>query len=64
MPGKKGRKPIYDTKNLEIGNRLQLFGKAKRFKDQYLYTFNGRHLRRSDFILVEENDKIFVERIA
>jgi hypothetical protein len=57
-----GRKPIYQPENLEIGGKMQLLGKALKFKDQYLYQFNKRN--KGKFQLVREGKKIFVERLA
>ena len=57
-----GRKPLYDTESLEIGSKMELKGKAKRFKDQYLYAFNERSEKKFRQIL--EDGKIFIERIS
>lgn len=59
----KGRKPIYDTESLEIGQKLRLPKKIEKFKDQYLYSFRERN-KEKDFKIVEEEKKLFVERIA
>ncbi len=58
-----GRNPIYDTESLEIGEKLKLPYRLKDFKDQYLYNFRKRN-KEKDFRMVEEDRKLFVERIA
>jgi len=57
-----GRKPLYDTENLEIGSKIELRGKSKKFKDQYLYTLNNRS--RNKFRQIVEGKKVFLERIS
>jgi hypothetical protein len=58
-----GRKPIYDTESLEIGQKLKLPYRLKKFKDQYLYNFRERN-REKNFEIIEEGSKLFVERTA
>jgi hypothetical protein len=58
-----GRKPIYDSKSLKIGQKIQLLGKAAKYSDQYLYAIRNREPEKS-FSIVEENKKIFIERVA
>lgn len=41
---------------------MQLLGKAKRFKDQYLYQFNKRGNEK--FKTVTDGSKVFLERIS
>lgn len=62
-----GRKPLYDTDSLEIGEKLRLPEEVRNFKDQYLYTFRKRAKKKGlirEFQLVESRSKLFVERIA
>ena len=56
-----GRKRIYTPETLKIGEKMQLLGKAKKFKDQYLYTFNARGEEKYKSII--EGAKVFIERI-
>jgi len=58
-----GRKPIYDTESLEIGQKLKLPKRLKKFKDQYLYNFRKRNKEKS-FEIIEEGSKLFIERTA
>ena len=58
-----GRKPLYDLETLEIGAKMPLLGKAKKYADQYIYNFNSRPDGRG-YRKVIEGRKIFVERIA
>lgn len=57
-----GRKPKYDIKSLEIGQKMALRGQAKKFSNQYLYNFNKRGDEK--FIRVIEGSSVFIERIA
>lgn len=57
------RKPIFDSKNLEIGQKIQLLGKAKKYSDQYLYAMRNREPKKT-FKIIEEDNKFFVERTA
>lgn len=57
----KGRKPIYDVASLEPGQRLQLVGRAKKFKDQYIHFFKKR-APEFNLRLIVEGRKVFVER--
>ncbi|HTJ53740.1 MAG TPA: hypothetical protein VL443_30000 [Cyclobacteriaceae bacterium] len=59
----KGRKPLYDIESLQIGEKLRLPKRIERFKDQYLYAFKGRN-KQKDFKIVEEEEKIYIERVA
>jgi hypothetical protein len=58
----RGRKPIYDGNSLEIGEKMQLSNRVKAFKYQYLYSVRKR--TEGEFELVEEDNKIFIERKA
>lgn len=59
-----GRKPLYDTETLEIGEKMQLSWKARKFKDQYLYAFNNKKREiKKKFKAVSEGNKVFIERI-
>lgn len=40
---------------------MQLLGKAKKYKDQYLYQFNERG--EAKFRTSTEGNKVFIERI-
>ena len=57
-----GRKPLYDTESLQIGSKIELRGKARKFKDQYLHAFNNRGEKKFKQILNE--GKVFIERIS
>jgi len=57
-----GRKPIYDTESLEIGQKLRLSKEIELYRYQYVRTFNKRSEKR--FVLKTEGKKVFVERIA
>jgi hypothetical protein len=57
-----GRKSIYKPEALEIGGKIELSGKAKKYRDQYLYTFKDR--TGFDLVTVKEGSKVFIERIA
>jgi hypothetical protein len=59
---KQGRKPIYDGDSLKIGEKMQLSNRAKPFKYQYLYSVRNRS--NGEFELVEEDNKVFIERKA
>lgn len=56
-----GRKRLFEPEKLEIGEKMQLLGKAKKFKDQYLYTFNKRGVEK--FRQLSEGGKVFIERV-
>jgi hypothetical protein len=56
-----GRKPLYDIKSLEIGAKIELTGKAERFKDQYLYAFNKRSKKK--YKQITDDDKVYIVRI-
>lgn len=58
-----GRKPIYDVKTLEIGAKMELLGKAKKYSDQYIYNFNSTN-SGNKYRKVKDGKRIFVERIA
>ena len=57
-----GRKPIYDTESLEIGQKMRLSKEIELYRYQYVRTFNKRSNKR--FVLKTEGKKVFVERIA
>ena len=57
-----GRKRLYNPETLEIGAKMELSGKVKRFKDQYLYQFNNRGAEK--FKTIIEGRKVFLERIS
>lgn len=56
-----GRKPIYTPETLKIGQKMELKGKAKKFKDQYLFAFNSRGDNK--YRTITEDRKVFLERI-
>ncbi len=58
-----GRKRIYNTENLEIGQKIELSPSNRRFKDQYVSQFNARELGKK-FKAIEDGKKIFIERVA
>lgn len=60
--GMAGRKPIYDTETLEIGEKLRLSNEIINYRYQYVRTFNKRSDKK--FVLKTEGKKVFVERIA
>lgn len=57
-----GRKPKYDVKTLEIGQKMPLKGMGKKFSNQYVYSFNQRGAEK--YRRLVEGKEIFVERIA
>lgn len=57
-----GRKRQYQPETLKIGEKMQLLGRAKKFKDQYLYQFNKRGDEK--FKTMIEGSKVFIERIS
>jgi len=57
-----GRNAIHKPENLEIGEKMELKGKLKKFSWQYLNNFNNRG--NAKFKHVREEKKIFVERIS
>lgn len=58
---KQGRKPIYDVENLEIGSKMEIKGKTREYRHQFLRSFNKRG--KAKFKLVTEGKSVFVERI-
>ena len=56
-----GRKPIHKPEELEVGQKMELTGKAKRYSWQYVYNFNNRGTAR--FQHQREGSKVFIERI-
>lgn len=58
-----GRKPIYDLESLNLGDSIELKGKAKKFSWQYLRNFNARNDDRQ-FKHVREGNKVFIKRVA
>lgn len=57
-----GRKALYNTETLEVGQKMELFGAAKEFKYQYVY--QARKRAKGKFRIVKEKKKIFIERFA
>ncbi len=57
-----GRKPIFHPETLEIGGKIQLLGKRKKFGHQTAYSFNGR-FPDMEFKCVTEDGKVFIKRI-
>ena len=57
-----GRKPKYDIKSLQIGQKMALKGMAKKFSNQYVYSFNQRGPEKYKRIV--EGREVFVERVA
>jgi len=58
---KQGRKPIYDVESLEIGSKMEIKGKTKEYRHQFLRSFNKRG--KAKFKLVNEEKRIFIERV-
>lgn len=56
-----GRKPKYDVKSLQIGQKMALKGMAKKFSNQYVYSFNQRGTEK--FRRVLDGKDVFVERV-
>ena len=56
-----GRNKLYNPETLEIGSKMELSGKVKKFKDQYLYQFNKRGTEK--FRTIVEGRRVFLERI-
>lgn len=65
----RGRKPIYDVKSLEIGQKLALTGPSKYYAYQYIRHWN-RSGEKKFKRTVEGSEKplpqqrVFVERVA
>ena len=57
-----GRKAVHQPEKLEIGEKMELIGKVKKYSWQYLNNFNSRGIAK--FKHVREDKKIFIERIA
>lgn len=55
-----GRNRIHTPETLEVGQRVELTGKAKKYSWQYVYNFNNRGEQK--FKHVKEDKKIFIER--
>lgn len=58
---KPGRKPIYDLESLEIGSKMEIKGKTKEYRHQFLRSFNKRG--KPKFKLVNDGKQVFVERV-
>jgi hypothetical protein len=56
-----GRKPIHKPEELEVGEKMELTGKAKRFSWQYVYNFNKRGIGKYEHL--RDGSKIYVERV-
>jgi hypothetical protein len=57
-----GRKKIYKPETLEVGQRMEMRGKAKRYVHQYIRSFNKRK-SGMEFKFAPEGENIFVERV-
>jgi len=57
-----GRKPLYNPEALELGQKMEMKGKAKKFVHQYLSAFNKRNSNKK-YRYAPEGNKIFIERI-
>lgn len=57
-----GRKRIYRTENLEIGQKIELSVSNRQFKDQYVSQFNARESGKK-FKATEEGKRVFIERV-
>lgn len=60
--GLRGKKPLYDIKTLQIGGKIELSGKAKKYRDQYLYQFRKNTIHGLE--LIKEGKKVYVKRIS
>jgi hypothetical protein len=60
---KRGRKAIYKSEGLQIGEQTQLPRTFIRFQDQNMYNIRKREPGKS-FELVRENRKLFLKRVA
>lgn len=59
-----GRKPIYDVKSLEIGEKLALSKKTKKwYMHQYAYSYNENHYPKR-FKAEWINERAHIIRIA
>lgn len=59
-----GRKAIHKPENLEIGQKMELTGKLKKFSWQYLNNFNSRGTAKYKHVRDDKNKKIFIERVS
>jgi hypothetical protein len=57
-----GRKRIHEPESLEIGQKMELKGKLKKFSWQYLNNFNGRGTAK--YKHVRKDDRVFIERVS
>lgn len=57
-----GRKRIHEPESLEIGEKMELTGKLKKYSWQYLNNFNDRG--KAKYKHLREDKKVFIERIA
>jgi hypothetical protein len=62
-----GRKPLHKPESMEIGQRMELTGKMKKYSWQYLNNFNKRGTKATPpakYQHIKEGDKIFIVRTA
>jgi hypothetical protein len=57
-----GRKPKYQPEKMQVGDKVQLHGAAKKYADQYVYAFRKKCPSKS-FKKKTESGKIFIERV-
>lgn len=56
-----GRRPIHTPEKLEVGQKMELTGKLKKYSWQYLNNFNDRGSEK--FKHIREGNKVYIERI-
>lgn len=59
--GDSGRKPLFDVKNLKIGQKLRFPRRKEKYIYQYLNNFH-KHNSGKKFEKVEENGELFIRR--
>lgn len=57
-----GRKPIYQVDSLEIGEKIEIKGKNRKFGHQMAYSFNKRYLKNRLFRALFEGNQVFIIR--
>lgn len=56
-----GRKAIHTPEKMEIGEKMELTGKLKKYSWQYLNNFNDRGAAK--FKHLRDGNKVFIERV-
>lgn len=57
-----GRKAIHKPENLEIGQKMELTGKLKKFSWQYLNNFNSRG--DAKYKHIRKEGRVYIERVS